>query len=120
MKSFGQSKEKMFPGSQPPKANYLEVILWLFGFRKRYTISGNSMLPLFKPGDNVLVRKSNNLSVGLFVVAKHPEKDLFIIKTIKQLLPNNKLVLSGINSEESSSFHNLPSDQILGIVSSIL
>lgn len=85
------------------KANFIEIILLYFGFRNRYRVENNSMLPTLKSGDQVVIKKSSKLKNGDIVVAYHPfKKSVEIIKRIKEIDENGNYFLIGDNSEEST------------------
>ncbi len=86
-----------------PEANFIEIILLYFGFRSRYRVENNSMLPALRSGEQVIVKKSAKINVGDIVIAKHPfKKSVEIIKRIKEIDKNGKYFLVGDNSDEST------------------
>jgi nickel-type superoxide dismutase maturation protease len=43
-------------------------------------VTGESMLPVLRPGDRLLVRSGARIAPGDVVVARHPRQDLLIVK----------------------------------------
>ena len=85
------------------KANFIDVALTLFDYRKRYRVEGDSMLPLLKHGDEVLVNEGVEVGIGDIVVAKHPYRTgIEMVKRIKEIDENGRYFLIGDNSEEST------------------
>ena len=107
-----------------PDADFGERLRWLFRRRKRFTVTGASMFPILKPGDQVLldprayVRKPP--AVGDIVVAVHPaRRDLKIIKRVTRVLADGTLNLEGENIFETTDFRRVPASTIVGKVTSI-
>jgi nickel-type superoxide dismutase maturation protease len=106
--------------------NIWEFILWLLGKRKRFRVTGNSMLPWLPPGEEILV----NLSAyrqslpqpGDLVLVTHPHRpNLAIIKRVTVVTDTNKFFLMGDNPEESTDsrfFGAVSLELILGKVTS--
>ena len=103
-----------------------ELLLWLLRLRQRFCVTGISMFPLLKPGEEILVdtRAYRHFlpEVGDLVVAKHPHRHgLKIIKWVAFVDENGECFLVGENKEESSdsrSFGFVSSQQIIGRVTS--
>ncbi len=101
-----------------------EFLLWLLRLRRRVRVSGNSMLPLLKPGDEVLadprVYRHTAPCPGDIVVAQHPQRtNLHIIKRVVSVTENGCCILKGDNPAESTdsrSFGPITPEQILGRV----
>ncbi len=88
-----------------PSITVKEFILWALRQRRRFRVMGNSMLPLLRPGDTVLITTQPNprLAANDIVVAYHPLKSqLKIIKRVASIQKNNSLILSGDNPQEST------------------
>ena len=84
------------------------------------------MVPLLKPGDEVLVdpRAYRRLPPrpGDIVVARHPYRtDLRLVKRVAEVLDNGHCLLQGDNPAESTDsrvYGPLPPERILGRVTS--
>lgn len=106
--------------------SHRELVLWLFGKRRRFRISGNSMLPLLKPGEEILIDlqayRDTLPRVGDIVIARHPQKpELKIVKRIALVLEDGDCFLQGDNPRESTDsrmFGVVKRDYILGKVTS--
>src|SRR3989344_9007045 len=83
----------------------------------RYTVSGNSMLPALKPGQDVLsMNWFINPKVGDIIVLKQSGKEL--IKRI-QKIDGDQVSVVGDNEKESTdsrSFGSVSLDQVVGKV----
>ncbi len=103
-----------------------ELLLWLLRLRQRFCVTGFSMFPLLKPGEEILVdtRAYRHClpEIGDMVVAEHPHRqDLRIIKWVAFVDEKGDCFLMGENREESSdsrSFGFVSSQQIIGRVTS--
>ena len=88
-------------------SNSFELLLLLFRRRRRYRVTGLSMVPTLNPGDEVLIdprayRQQPPLLQDI-VVARHPfEKNLLVIKRVAALLENGSCRLEGDNPSERS------------------
>jgi nickel-type superoxide dismutase maturation protease len=99
-----------------------EFMLWLLRRRHRFRITGNSMMPLLRPGDEVLLNpRAYRLAQpqpGDIVVAYHPyQRDLQVVKRVTQTLEDGRYFLEGENPAESSDsrlFGPVRPEQILG------
>ena len=106
--------------------NLKEFLLWLLRRRRRFRITGNSMIPLLKPGDEILLNpRAYRLAppqLGDIVLAQHPfQKDLQIVKRVTKILEDGHYYLEGDNPTESSDSHAFGPvrlDQILGQITS--
>ena len=107
-------------------SNYKELFLWLWRFRQRFRVTGNSMFPLLKAGEEVLVdTKAYHRclpKIGDLVIAWHPQQyNLRIVKRVVRVDENGKCFLMGENSLESSdsrSFGWVSLQHIIGKVTS--
>lgn len=84
-----------------------ELFLWLLRLRQRFCVTGASMSPLLKAGEEVLVDTraySRRLpEIGDLVIAIHPHRqDLRIIKRVVLVDNNGNCFLLGENKVESS------------------
>ena len=103
-----------------------EFLLWLLRRRRRFRITGNSMMPLLKPGDEVLLNPRAYRQVlprpGQIVVAHHPlQRDLQVVKRVSFAMGDGRYFLAGDNPAESSdsrAFGPVRLDQILGQITS--
>lgn len=102
--------------------NLKELILWILRLRRRYRVTGASMFPRLKSGDEVLADPSayrqQPPAVGDIVVAQHPaQADLQIIKRVAEVKGDGRIHLKGDNSEASTDSF-IPLNRILGRVTS--
>ena len=112
--------------SDLPDITYREFFLWLLGLRRRYRVSGNSMLPQLKPGEDVLIdRQAYKDKIPQpqdLVVAFHPNKtELKIIKRIATVSRDRGVFLLGDNpleSTDSRDFGVISLDALYGKVTS--
>ena len=114
--------------SELKESSWRELLLWLSGFRKRFRVIGTSMVPLLRPGDEVLVNprayRQTVPQVGDIVVSRHPYRvDVRLVKRITTLLEDGRCLLEGDNpsdSTDSRSFGAVAPQRILGRVTSRL
>ena len=110
------------------ESNNWEILLWLIRRRKRFRVSGNSMLPLLQPGEEILVDLSAyqkaHPQVGDIIVANHPHRpNYYVVKRIRSIRNNCDFFLVGDNyleSTDSRSFGAVTLDNIIGKVTSRL
>ena len=108
------------------ESNYQELLLWLLGRRRRFRVTGLSMSPLLKPGEEILIdqRAYRRLppEIGDLVVARHPEdRDLQLVKWVAAVREDGSCFLLGDNpsaSTDSRSFGIVSLKLILGRVTS--
>lgn len=101
-----------------------ELFLWVLRRRRRFRVSGNSMLPLLKPGEEVLVNPNAYRRTlprpGHIVVAQHPyRQDVRLIKRIAAVSEDGRCLLTGdnpIESTDSRVFGAVTVEQIIGRV----
>lgn len=109
-----------------PNSNFSELLFLFFGWRKRQRVVGNSMAPLLKQGDEVLINprayRRNRPKIGDIVIAWHPRvADLKIVKRVAWVDEDGGCYLVGDNrqeSEDSRKFGVILPDKILGRVTS--
>ncbi len=98
-----------------------EFLLWLLRRRRRFRVNNNSMLPLLKPGDEVLMAPGAVPVPGDIVVAQHPlRRDVRLIKRVESIV-EGRYVLKGDNPAESTdsrSFGPVTAEHIMGRVTS--
>ncbi len=107
-----------------PDCTLGEFILWLLRRRKRFRVTGNSMTPLLKPSDEVLIDpKAYQQSLptpGDIIVTRHPDRsELKIIKRVELVLEDGRCLLKGDNRAESTdsrTFGPVPVSDLLGRV----
>ena len=107
-------------------SGFQELLLFVLRRRWRVRVTGNSMLPLLKQGDEVLVNKrvlrQRRPTVDEIVVCQHPvTPGLKIIKRVQSVAENGSCFVVGDNLAESSDsrqFGLLSAENILGIVTS--
>lgn len=101
-----------------------EILLWLLRLRRRFRVTGASMLPLLKPGDEVLIdprayRRQRPL-VGDIVVLFHPqEPEQKIIKRVVEVCVDGRYRVQGDNtaaSTDSRHFGLVGEELIIGRV----
>ncbi|MCP4425353.1 MAG: S26 family signal peptidase [Chloroflexi bacterium] len=68
-------------------SNLKELLLWLIRLRRRFGVTGASMFPLLRPGDEVLVNprayRREPPRPGDLVAAQHPDRsDVQIVKRV--------------------------------------
>ena len=106
-------------------SNISELLLWLLGKRKRLRVTGNSMIPLLKPGEEILINpqayQQSTPKIGDIVVTLHPHyPNLSIVKRVILIMDDGSCFLAGDNvveSSDSNSFGTIPVKDILGKVS---
>jgi len=90
-----------------PDSGVRELLLWLLRRRRRFRVAGNSMLPVLKPGDEVLADpfayRRRPPQPGDIVIARHPlQNNLHLIKRISAVLDDGRCRLEGDNPAEST------------------
>lgn len=111
---------------QLPTRSYRELLLWLLRRRKRFRVTGNSMLPLLQPGEEILIDlhayRQSVPQVSDIVVAIHPLRpSLTIVKRVASIMHDGRLFLTGdnpIESSDSRTFGTVDLKCILGKVTS--
>ncbi len=103
-----------------------ELLLWLLRLRRRFRVTGASMIPVLKPGDEVLVNprayRRMPPNPGDIVLVQHPYKiDLKLVKRVTSRLEDGRCYLEGDNRTESTdsrTFGPVAPEKILGQVTS--
>ncbi len=86
-----------------PEASFFDVTMIFLGYRFKYIVEGNSMLPILEDGDKVLANRNAKVEVGDIVIAKHPDqKTGEIIKRVERINEKGHHYLVGDNLEESN------------------
>lgn len=89
-----------------------------FSKHKIFRVEGDSMFPLLKNGDLVLINPDLKPKIDDIVLANHPfKKSVKIIKRIKEISAENRYFLVGDNQGESTdsrSFGAIGKKDILG------
>lgn len=105
------------------QATFKDYVLWALQLRRCYRVEGESMLPLLKSGDRVLLKKEKEYRAGDIVVTQHPYKQsVRLIKKIEKT-SGDRFFLVGLNHEASTDsrvFSAIPKSQILGRATSLL
>ena len=87
-------------------SNLSDYWRWLRRRYKRYRVTGRSMLPTLPPESEILYDPDafaqETPRVNEVVIARHPGKNILIIKRITDVLPDGRLILSGDNRAESN------------------
>ena len=104
--------------------NPAEIILWLIGRRSRFRVEGDSMLPVYAGGDQVLVNphawKHNPPEPREIVLLEHPrEPGLCLIKRISHIDQQGRFFVVGDNpshSTDSRDFGPVEATCLLGKV----
>ena len=105
-------------------STWWDVLLWLSRQRRRFRVTGLSMLPLLQPGDEILVNfkayRNQFPQPGDIIVAEHPYKpQTRIVKRVTAVREDGACFLQGDNSAESTdsrAFGWMSPQQILGQV----
>jgi nickel-type superoxide dismutase maturation protease len=100
--------------------SWYDLFLLAIKRKIRVRIEGDSMLPTFKNGDEVLVSITKTFSVGDVIYAKHPFKSsIKIIKRISKIENDGSVFLVGDNlavSSDSRTFGAIPKENLIGKV----
>ena len=98
--------------------------MWLIHRRRRYTVSGSSMAPLLKPGQELLADPHSRTSVGDIVVSLHPHRnDVVLVKVLVGFDADGRALLEGLQPDESTdsrTFGGVSTQRLMGRVSSLL
>lgn len=105
-------------------ATLMDIAGWLLRRHRRFRITGDSMLPLLSPGQEVLIDpwafRQRSPQMDDLVVAEHPQQPgLHIIKRVEFVEPDGRCYLKGENaiaSHDSRQFGLVAPAQIQGKV----
>jgi nickel-type superoxide dismutase maturation protease len=105
---------------------YQTLLLAPYPGAERFTIvravevKGDSMLPVLRPGDWLLVRTGARIRPGSVVVARHPSEDLLIVKRAAHRDADGWWLESdnqrAAGRQDSWNFGAVPEDLIVGRV----
>jgi nickel-type superoxide dismutase maturation protease len=85
------------------EANEADEIAFKDGLREVFRVEGDSMTPVLRSGDLVLVNSHAEIGIGDIVVARHPFKQsVTIIKRVAEILAGERYFLLSDNSKESA------------------
>jgi nickel-type superoxide dismutase maturation protease len=93
--------------SELSHAQLVDIGWWLLRRYRRLRITGNSMLPLLQPGEEILIHPTaygqRSPAVGDLVVAAHPQMpQIPIIKRVTGITPDGQCYLQGENPDVST------------------
>ena len=126
MMGAGQPCPLLYMTNVIEKNSFWELLLWIGRQRRRFRVTGLSMLPLLQPGDEILVDVNayhrQLPQPGHIVVAQHPyNPKIRIVKRVAAVQADGSCFLTGDNQAESTDsrmFGWMSSQQILGKVTS--
>lgn len=101
-----------------------DLLLLLLRRRSRFRVTGNSMIPLLKPGEILLVDlaayRQKSPRVGDIVIAWHPHRtNLKIVKRVASVLDDGSCFLIGDNSAESTDSRSFGAIAFAGILGKV-
>jgi nickel-type superoxide dismutase maturation protease len=107
-----------------PTITWAEFARWLLRRRRRVRVTGDSMLPTLRPGDELLVNprayRRHPIQVGDVVVVRHPfRSDVTAVKRVAAVRDDGRCDLRGDNpaaSEDSRNYGALAPSHIMGRV----
>jgi len=109
------------------RRSWKEIGLWTLGKRWRFHVTGNSMLPTLRAGEDVLVYpvpKAAAIFPGEIIVCRHPYKPkVRMIKRVTEAFYDGSCYVLSDNASEGSdsrSFGVVDRELILGRVTSRL
>lgn len=90
-----------------PNTNLFAFLLLLIGRKKRLRVVGSSMLPLLKPGEEILIDpyiyRHSSPKINDIVVIFHPHQpNMAIVKRITSIASDGKFFLLGDNQAQST------------------
>ena len=93
-----------------------ELALWALRKRRPWRVQGSSMEPDYCAGDLVLIDPSAKPQVGNVVVARHPFKNLDVIKYVQSVDSDQHVVLRSPSGHDSAHFGRVPLHTVRGVV----
>ena len=93
-----------------------EILLWALRKRRPWRVQGVSMEPEYRAGDLVLIDPNAPVVAGSVVVARHPFKNLDVIKYVKTVDHDDHVVLESPQGDDSSHFGRVPLHTVRGTV----
>lgn len=110
--------------SELPPTNLKAFLLLFLGKRKRFKVVGESMLPLLKEGEEILINpqaySKSEPKVNDVVIINHPHKtQLTIVKRVVEVALDGSYFLIGDNpkaSTDSRHWGGVSRNQIIGKV----
>ncbi len=107
------------------KLTIKETLSWALGRRQRFSVKGESMEPVLKETEDVLIRKykkGERAHAGDIVIVAHPKRDIHIVKVI-HAIRDDRIELRGVNADksiDSRHFGAIEEIRILGKMTVIL
>ena len=83
-------------------------MFWALRKRRPWRVQGSSMEPDYRSGDLVLIDPSAELEVGSVIVARHPFKNLDVIKYLKSIDADDHVTLESPSGDDSAQFGRVP------------
>lgn len=88
-------------------SSWRDLLAWVLRARSRFRITGNSMLPLLQPGEEVLINPQaypqQSPQVGDLIVVQHPFKPkVRMIKRVIEVREDGFCFIVGENAREST------------------
>ncbi len=103
-----------------PVAGWKDQVLLILRRRTAFVVDGESMSPLLKSGDKILVDPRASIAVGDIVLACHPYKQSSkLIKRVAEISTSGEYFLTGDNPEystDSRTFGKIHTADIVGKV----
>ena len=93
-----------------------ELVLRARRKRRPWRVSGASMQPEYWEGDLVLIDPNGSPEAGVVVIARHPLKNLDVIKYVEAIDEDDRVQLRSPGGDDSRQFGRVPLDTILGTV----
>lgn len=102
-----------------PVADAVEKQAYLQGFRQIFVIKGNSMLPVLKNGDGIIVNPDLKPETGDIILFNHPFiQNLKVVKRILEITSEGNFIVRGDNPQESTdsrSYGAILAKDVLGV-----